>query len=95
MRAQGFAFILSISLVMAAAVQKPSSFDVNQANNPWTATIAINFQDQRVTQLYEFAQGSKSFSLLSMLTLNDKKWPSPAQVGLNQRDCSAEIGDDA
>ena len=47
--------------------QKPSSDDVNKANNPLTPAITVNFQDQGAPQLYDLDEGANSFLLRGVL----------------------------
>jgi hypothetical protein len=61
----GALFILLVSAL--ASAQKPSSEDVNKANNPLTPAITVNFQDQGQPKLYDLDQGANSFLLRGVL----------------------------
>jgi hypothetical protein len=58
-------FILLVPVLVRA--QKPSSEDVNKANNPLTPAITVNFQDQGQPKLYDLNQGANSFLLRGVL----------------------------
>ena len=58
-------FALLVSSI--AKAQKPSNADVNQANNPLTPVITVNFQDQAQPELDDLDQGSNAFLLRGVL----------------------------
>lgn len=59
-----FSFLLIATSAMA---QKADSSSVNEANNPLTPKITVNFQDQAAPQLYDLGQGSNAFLLRGVL----------------------------
>jgi hypothetical protein len=64
--------VLIASLIASTAAatgtaQKPSTTDVNDANNPLTPKITVNFQDQAAPQLYDIGQGSNAFLIRGVL----------------------------
>lgn len=50
-----------------ASAQKPSSEDVNKANNPLTPAITVNFQDQAQPVLYDLDGWSNAFLIRGVL----------------------------
>jgi hypothetical protein len=64
---KGCAAALTLLLAAKALAQKPSSTDVNKANNPLTPAITVNFQDQGAPQLYDLDQGSNAFLMRGVL----------------------------
>lgn len=67
MRLKSSAVVLFLFLSMDVAAQKPTSADVNKANNPLTPAITVNFQDQGVPELYDLDQGSNAFLMRGVL----------------------------
>jgi hypothetical protein len=61
------AAVLATALPATGAAQKPSSTDVNKANNPLTPAITLNFQDQGEPRLYDIDQGSNAFLMRGVL----------------------------
>jgi hypothetical protein len=59
--------VATLTLSYVAAAQKPSSDDVNKANNPLTPAITVNFQDQGAPQLFDLDQGSNAFLMRGVL----------------------------
>jgi hypothetical protein len=62
--ASGLPFLIVAGGVLA---QKPSSTDVNSANNPLTPKITINFHDQAGPELYDLSPGSNAFLLRGLI----------------------------
>ena len=67
MNARSVTVAFFLSFVAAATAQKPSSDDVNKANNPLTPAITVNFQDQGAPELYDLDQGSNAFLIRGVL----------------------------
>jgi hypothetical protein len=60
------ALFLMLVPILASA-QKPSSEDVNKANNPLTPAITVNFQDQAQPVLYDLDGWSNAFLIRGVL----------------------------
>ncbi|HMH15135.1 MAG TPA: hypothetical protein VK578_18685 [Edaphobacter sp.] len=56
-----FAVLLTAAHFAFGQAQKPSAESVNEANNPLTPKITINFQNQGAPQLYDTDDGSNAF----------------------------------